>query len=118
MHSQAPTVHSCESTDVPKVPAIATTLDTADLLRRRPDIIAAERHVSASNARIRQALAEYYPKISLSALLGSQAIGPGNLFQWIGFQPTAVAGLRWRLFGFGRVDAELKQARGARTQKL
>jgi NodT family efflux transporter outer membrane factor (OMF) lipoprotein len=107
-----------ESTDIPKVPAIATTLDAADLLRRRPDIIAAERRVSASNARIGQALAEYYPKISLSALLGSQAISPRNLFQGIGFQPTAVAGLRWRLFDFGRVDAEVKQARGANAEAL
>ena len=107
-----------ESTDIPKVPAIATTLDAADLLRRRPDIIAAERRVSASNARIGQALAEYYPKISLSALLGSQAISPGNLFQGIAFQPTAVAGLRWRLFDFGRVDAEVKQARGANAEAL
>jgi outer membrane protein TolC len=107
-----------ELTDIPKVSAIATTLDAADLLRRRPDIIAAERRVSASNARIGQALAEYYPKISLSALLGSQAISPGNLFQGIAFQPTAVAGLRWRLFDFGRVDAEVKQARGANQEAL
>ena len=107
-----------ESKDIPKVPSIATTLDAADLLRRRPDIIAAERRVSASSARIGQALAEYYPKISLSALLGSQAITPGNLFQGIGFQPAAVGGLRWRLFDFGRVDAEVKQARGANAEAL
>ena len=107
-----------ESKDIPKIPAIGTTLDASDLLRRRPDIIAAERRVAASNARIGQALAEYYPKISLSALLGSQAVTPGNLFQGIGFQPTAVAGLRWRLFDFGRVDAEVKQARGANAESL
>jgi outer membrane protein TolC len=34
------------------------------------------------------------------------------------FQPTAVAGLRWRLFDFGRVDAEVKQARGANAEAL
>lgn len=105
-------------TDIPKIPAIATTLNASDLLRGRPDIIAAERRVSASNARIGQALAEYYPKVSLSALLGSQAISPGNLFHGIGFQPTATAGLRWRLFDFGRVDAEVKQARGANEEAL
>jgi NodT family efflux transporter outer membrane factor (OMF) lipoprotein len=104
--------------DIPAVPGIASTLDASDLLRRRPDIIAAERKIAASNARIGQALAEYYPKISLSALLGNQSINPGDLFREKTFQPTAVAGLRWRLFDFGRVDAEVKQARGANAEAL
>jgi outer membrane protein TolC len=87
-------------------------------LRRRPDIIAAERHLAASNARIGQALAEYYPKISLAGVLGNVSIAPGNLFKARTFQPSAVAGLRWRLFDFGRVDAEVKQARGANAEAL
>ena len=104
--------------DIPMVPGIANTLDVADLLRRRPDIIAAERRLAASNARIGQAVAEYYPKISLSALLGSEAETPASLFREAGFQPTLVAGLRWRLFDFGRIDAEVKQARGANAEAL
>jgi NodT family efflux transporter outer membrane factor (OMF) lipoprotein len=105
-------------TDIPVIPGIANALDASDLLRRRPDIVAAERRVAASNARIGQALAEYYPKISLSALLGNEAISPGDLFRERAFQPTAVAGLRWRLFDFGRVDAEVKQARGGNAEAL
>ncbi len=104
--------------DIPAIPGIAKSLDTADLLRRRPDIIAAERRLAASNARIGQALAEYYPKISLSALLGSEAETPANLFREAGFQPVVVAGLRWRLFDFGRIDAEVKQARGSNAEAL
>jgi outer membrane protein TolC len=104
--------------DIPAIPGISNTLDAAALLRRRPDIIAAERRIAASNARIGQALAEYYPKISLSALLGSEAETPGGLFRETGFQPTLVAGLRWRLFDFGGVDAEVKQARGANAEAL
>ncbi|AXC14115.1 Outer membrane component of tripartite multidrug resistance system [Acidisarcina polymorpha] len=104
--------------DIPVIPGIANALDASDLLRRRPDIIAAERRVAASNARIGQAIAEYYPKISLSALLGNEAISPGDLFRERAFQPTAVAGLRWRLFDFGRVDAEVRQARGANAEAL
>jgi NodT family efflux transporter outer membrane factor (OMF) lipoprotein len=106
------------ATDIPAVPGIANALDASDLLRRRPDIVAAERRVAASNARIGQALAEYYPNISLSALLGNEAISPGDLFRARAFQPSAVAGLRWRLFDFGRVDAEVKQARGANAEAL
>jgi NodT family efflux transporter outer membrane factor (OMF) lipoprotein len=104
--------------DIPVVPSISDTAAPTDLLRRRPDIIAAERQVAASNARIGQALAEYYPKLSLSGVLGSEAIAPTHLFQQQGFQPVGVAGLRWRLFDFGRVDAEVKQARGANAEAL
>ena len=104
--------------DIPVVPAISTAGPASDLLRRRPDIIAAERQVAASNARIGQALAEYYPKVSLAGLIGNESIAPGNLFEEKTFQPSAVAGLRWRLFDFGRVDAEVKQARGANAEAL
>jgi NodT family efflux transporter outer membrane factor (OMF) lipoprotein len=104
--------------DIPPVPAISTAGPASDLLRRRPDIIAAERQLAASNARIGQALAEYYPKISLVGLIGNESIAPGHLFKESTFQPSAVAGLRWRLFDFGRVDAEVSQARGANAEAL
>ncbi|HEX3661722.1 MAG TPA: efflux transporter outer membrane subunit [Acidobacteriaceae bacterium] len=104
--------------EIPVIPSITLLSDPSDLLRRRPDVIAAERRVAASNARIGQALAEYYPKISLSGFLGNEAISPGNLFRGKGFQPSAVAGLQWRLFDFGRVDAEVKRARGANAEAL
>lgn len=104
--------------EIPDAPAISGFATPTDLLRRRPDIIAAERRVAASNARIGQALAEYYPKVSLSGVLGSAALAPGHLFASSGFQPVGVAGLRWRLFDFGRVDAEVKQARGANAEAL
>jgi NodT family efflux transporter outer membrane factor (OMF) lipoprotein len=104
--------------DIPDVPEISGFGAPTDLLRRRPDIIAAERMVAASNARIGQALAEYYPKLSLSGIVGSQALAPGHLFQQQGFQPISVVGLRWRLFDFGAVAAEVKRARGANAEAL
>jgi NodT family efflux transporter outer membrane factor (OMF) lipoprotein len=104
--------------DIPEVPNISAYGTPTDLLRRRPDIIAAERTVAASNARIGQALSEYYPKLSLSGIVGSQAIAPAHLFEQQGFQPISVVGLRWRLFDFGAVAAEVKQARGANAEAL
>jgi NodT family efflux transporter outer membrane factor (OMF) lipoprotein len=104
--------------DIPDVPEISGYATPTDLLRRRPDIIAAERMVAASNARIGQALAEYYPKLSLSGIVGSQALAPGHLFEQQGFQPISVVGLRWRLFDFGAVAAEVKRARGANAEAL
>ena len=102
---------------VPSIPNIANQEPT-DVLRRRPDVIAAERRLAASNERIGVALSEYYPKISLAGVLGFDSLNSGSLFTSGGFQPAAVAGLRWRLFDFGRVNAEVKQARGANAEAL
>ena len=101
-----------------KVPAIGTVGGPADLLRRRPDVIAAERRVAASNARIGVAIAGYYPSLSLSGVLGFESLAPGKLLSASAFQPAAIAGLHWRLFDFGRVDAEVAQARGANREAL
>lgn len=100
------------------VPAISAAEGPVALLRRRPDVIAAERRLAASNARIGVATAEYYPKVSISGLLGFESLQANTLFTAKAFQPTIAAGLRWRLFDFGRVDAEVKQAKGANAEAL
>lgn len=104
---------------IPHTPAI-TAIDTpADLLRRRPDIIVAERHLAASSARIGVAVSEYYPKFSLNALPGSAtAVSAGNLFTAGASQSSGVLGLRWRLFDFGRINAQIEQAKGQETEAL
>lgn len=104
-------------TAIPSIPAIANQQPT-EVLRRRPDVIAAEQRLAASNERIGVAMSEYYPKISLTGILGLDSLNSGHLFTESAFQPAAVAGLRWRLFDFGRVDAEVKQARGANAEAL
>ena len=89
------------------------------MIRRRPDLIVAERRLAAANARIGVAVAEYYPKFSLAALLGSAtAIASGNLFTAAASQAQGVLGLRWRLFDFGRVDAQIAAARGQEAEAL
>jgi NodT family efflux transporter outer membrane factor (OMF) lipoprotein len=101
-----------------KVPAIATAGGPEELLRRRPDVVAAERRLAASNARIGVAIAGYYPSFSLSGALGFESLDPSRPLTGAAFQPAALAGLHWRLFDFGRVDAEVEQARGANREAL
>jgi NodT family efflux transporter outer membrane factor (OMF) lipoprotein len=106
------------SAPVPVPPAIADVGSPADLLRRRPDLIAAERHLAASNARIGEAVSEYYPKFTISGLIGTATMGAGNVFTGGANQAQGVFGLRWRLFDFGRVDAEIAAARGRDAEAL
>lgn len=97
---------------------IASAGGPANLLRRRPDLIVAERHLASSNARIGAALAEYYPKISLSGLVGSATSSASTFFTGRAAEASGVAGLQWRLFDFGRIDAEVSAAKGANAQAL
>ena len=103
---------------IPAPPAISTAGGPAALLRRRPDIIAAERTLAASNARIGVAISEYYPKFSLSGLLGTATTAAGGLFGGNSIQASGFLGLRWRLFDFGRVDAEIRAAKGRNAAAL
>ena len=57
------------------VPAGATT----DLVGRRPDVVAARERVEAAAARIKVARADFYPAVSLTALVGFQSLGLSNL---------------------------------------
>jgi NodT family efflux transporter outer membrane factor (OMF) lipoprotein len=103
---------------IPLPPAVSSAGGPPALLRRRPDIIAAERTLAASNARIGVAISEYYPKFTLGGLLGTATMGVGGLFSGGATQASGFLGLRWRLFDFGRVDAEVAAARGRNTEAL
>jgi NodT family efflux transporter outer membrane factor (OMF) lipoprotein len=107
------------ATQIPVAPGLTAGGAPADLIRRRPDLIVAERRLAAANARIGMAISEYYPKFSLAALLGSAtAISSGNLFTGAASQAQGALGLRWRLFDFGRVDAQIAAARGQEAEAL
>lgn len=103
---------------IPSPPGVSSAGGPPALLRRRPDIIAAERKLAASNARIGAAISEYYPKFTLGGLLGTASMGLGGLFSGGATQASGFLGLRWRLFDFGRVDAEVAAARGGNAEAL
>ena len=103
---------------IPAAPTLDVAESPADLLRRRPDVIAAEQRLVAANARIGEAVAEYYPKVSISGLLGFESLDSSRLLASNALQHQIGAGLRWRLFDFGRVDGEVAAARGADAEAL
>jgi NodT family efflux transporter outer membrane factor (OMF) lipoprotein len=52
----------------------------ADVLRRRPDIRKAERNLASQTAAVGVAVADIYPKFTLSGTIGLEALSTGNLF--------------------------------------
>ncbi|APR35707.1 efflux transporter outer membrane subunit [Paraburkholderia sp. SOS3] len=122
MLGSPPGTHRAElltAAPIPAAPSISDMGTPADLLQRRPDLIAAERHLAASNARIGAAISEYYPTVSLDAFLGSAtAAGAGTLFTGGANQMAGLVGLRWRLFDFARINADVSAAKGADAEAL
>lgn len=83
----------------------------ADLLRRRPDVRAAERRLAASSANIGAATAELFPKLSINASGGFQSLDAGTLTD-AGSRTWSIAPLiSWRVFDGGRVHAEIRAAK-------
>jgi NodT family efflux transporter outer membrane factor (OMF) lipoprotein len=108
-----------KASPIPVAPQISSIGSPADLLRRRPDLIVAERRLASANAKIGVATSEYYPKLALSALIGTaSAISGGNLLGAGANQAAAVLGLRWRLFDFARINAQIDLAKGQEAEAL
>ena len=103
--------------DIPAVPPVPANNEPTEMLRRRPDVIAAERRLAASNERIGVAISDYYPKFSLSGALGFETIS-NHLFSDQAFQPIGQGALRWRLFDFGKINGEVAQAKGSHAETL
>jgi multidrug efflux system outer membrane protein len=64
--------------DQPEPPAVAAGIPS-QLLERRPDLIEAEETLRAANARVGEALAEFFPRIGLTSVLGSASDDLGAL---------------------------------------
>ncbi|QUD90488.1 efflux transporter outer membrane subunit [Phenylobacterium montanum] len=104
--------------DLPAAPTLSIAEGPGELLRRRPDVLAAEQKLVAANAGIGAAIADYYPKVSISGLLGVDSMDAGSLFAGRALEHQIAGGLRWRLFDFGRIDAEVAEAEGAKAEAL
>ncbi len=74
----------------------------ADLLRRRPDVRAAERTLAAATADIGVAVSDLFPKLQLSAMPQLLSTALGNLFSADSIQATAAAQASFPVLDFGR----------------
>lgn len=89
---------------------------TADVLRRRPDVRAAERRLAAATADIGVAVADLYPKLTLSSLVEVLSSSLGNVFSGNSFQFVGTGALKFPLIDWGRGRARVGLSREAREQ--
>ena len=89
------------------------------LLRRRPDLVIAERQLAASTAAIGVATADLFPRISLTGLIGLAGGRLADLGRSDSQQYSLGAGLTWPLLDFGRVRSRIgaSEARAQQTRR-
>ena len=100
---------------LPPSPTVPPGLPS-ELLRRRPDIRMAERDLAAATADIGVAVAELYPRISLTAAPALVSTALGSLLEWGSRSYSAGAALDWPLFDGGRRRANI-DVQGARQEQ-
>ncbi|PZP61960.1 MAG: RND transporter [Pseudoxanthomonas spadix] len=103
---------------LPTLPAAPLPGTPSDLLRRRPDVAAAERRVAAATARVGVATADLFPRFSLGALFGTQALGSGALFARDSETRVLSLGLDGGFLNVGRVRARIAAANAQSAQDL
>ncbi len=77
----------------------------ADLLRRRPDIVEAERRLAAAVARVGAAEADRYPRFSLAGSFGFASGDVGDLLDWNSRTFNVGPAFNWPIFQGGTLRA-------------
>lgn len=101
---------------VPSVPPEVPVGLPSDLLRRRPDVRAAERQLAAATARIGVATADLFPRLNLTGNLGQASMSLTDFAKssssfW-GLGPT----IQWNIFNAGATLANI-EVQKARTEQ-
>ncbi|NUS38596.1 MAG: efflux transporter outer membrane subunit [Lysobacter sp.] len=95
------------SSPLPTLPVAPDPGTPGELLRRRPDVAAAEQRLHAATARIGVATADLFPRFTLGGLIGSQAVDAGNLFRRDSETRLVALGIDWSFLDIGRVRARI-----------
>jgi NodT family efflux transporter outer membrane factor (OMF) lipoprotein len=88
---------------VPRSPPGVVVGIPADLIRRRPDLRAAERLIAAQNAQIGVAEADWYPAFSISGTIGYEAMDLARLYGPRSFTGQVGPAFQWNILNYGRI---------------
>lgn len=82
----------------------------ANLIGRRPDIVAARLRTEAAASRIKQARTAFYPNVNLMGVIGMQALGIGNVFKSGGDFGSIGPAITLPIFEGGRLRSQYRGA--------
>ncbi len=102
---------------IPRAPERIAVGLPAELLRRRPDVRAAERNLAAQSAQIGVATAYLYPQFSLTGQLGLEAEHVADLGDGAAFEHFGGPSVRWAILNYGRISSNVR-VQDARFQAL
>lgn len=102
---------------VPTAPDAIVTSVPADVLRRRPDIRAAERRLAAQSAQVGVATAALYPSLSLSGSIGVQSLSASDVLDGAQTDRFGLS-LRIPLFAGGALRQNLRAQYAVLEQAL
>ena len=88
----------------------------SELLRRRPDVRAAERRLAAATADVGVAVAKLYPSFDLIAAASFASSMPQNLLSARNFAALGIGDVMWPVFAGGRLRADVRATEEARAQ--
>lgn len=88
-------------------PAAVPEVLGADLLGRRPDVVAARWRVEVATQGVNSAKSEFYPNINIGAFIGLNSLGFDRLFSASSRQVGVTPALRLPIFDGGRLRAQL-----------
>ncbi|MGJ0329938.1 efflux transporter outer membrane subunit [Aliarcobacter cryaerophilus] len=83
----------------------------SNLLNNRPDIKQAEENLKSANYNISVAKAMYFPKISLTALVGFESMNSNNLFQSSALKNSLGSSLVSPILNTGKISANVDNAK-------
>jgi multidrug efflux system outer membrane protein len=90
---------------IPPLPATVAIASADSLIRRRPDVAAAERRVAAEHAFVGAARADYLPRLGLGGTAGFTSADFGGLAGDGTFRYAVGPFISWPAFNLGRVKA-------------
>lgn len=85
----------------------------SELVRQRPDILAAEDNLRAASAAVGEARTGFYPSITLTANMMQEALTPAGIFKSAANAWSLAAGLSAPIFNGGALTAEKRAAQHA-----
>jgi multidrug efflux system outer membrane protein len=100
-----------------KLPPVPAGIPS-DVLERRPDVMEAEQNLVSANAKIGVAKAEYFPRISLTGMLGLGSTQVDTLLQRSAMTDSIGASLLGTIFSGGRIKGDIRASEAVQKQML